>query len=104
MLSSHNILSPANGQPIAIPSQDIVLGCYYLTSSKRGTKGEGRAFANIDEDVSPWKTAWWNGSRQIFLRYTGPLMDLTTQYDDQAVMRAECGRSRTNSSTPRSAA
>src|SRR5512132_652441 len=44
MLSSHNILSPANGQPIAIPSQDIVLGCYYLTTAKRGTKGEGRIF------------------------------------------------------------
>ena len=41
MLSSNNILSPANGQPIAIPSQDIVLGCYYLTKEKKGTKGEG---------------------------------------------------------------
>ena len=47
MLSSNNILSPANGQPIAIPSQDIVLGCYYLTKEKKGTKGEGRAFASM---------------------------------------------------------
>ena len=44
MLSSHNILSPANGQPIAIPSQDIVLGCYYLTKAKKGTKGRGARF------------------------------------------------------------
>jgi DNA-directed RNA polymerase subunit beta' len=50
MLSSNNILSPANGQPIAVPSQDIVLGCYYLTKEKSGTKGEGRAFAS-KEDV-----------------------------------------------------
>ena len=50
MLASNNILSPANGQPIAIPSQDIVLGCYYLTKEKKGTKGEGRAFA-CSEDV-----------------------------------------------------
>ena len=46
MMASNNILSPASGQPIAIPSQDIVLGCYYLTKSKAGAKGEGRAFAS----------------------------------------------------------
>src|SRR5207342_1317059 len=49
MLSANNILSPANGQPIAVPSQDVVLGCYYLTKEKRGTKGEGRAFASGDD-------------------------------------------------------
>ena len=47
MMSSNNILSPASGQPIAMPSQDIVLGCYYLTKSKAGAKGEGRAFASL---------------------------------------------------------
>mgnify|MGYP003346246558 CR=1 FL=1 len=49
MLSSNNILSPAHGAPIAIPSQDIVLGCYYLTKAKSGAKGEGRAFGNADD-------------------------------------------------------
>jgi len=48
-LSSNNILSPAHGAPIAIPSQDIVLGCYYLTKAKSGAKGEGRAFGNPDD-------------------------------------------------------
>ena len=42
MLSPNNILSPANGMPIAAPSQDIVLGCYYLTKSRTGEKGEGK--------------------------------------------------------------
>ena len=42
MMSSKNILSPANGTPIAVPSQDIVLGCYYLTKAKPGAKGEGK--------------------------------------------------------------
>src|SRR5581483_6784571 len=42
MLSSNNILSPAAGQPIAGPSQDIVLGCYYLTRAQEGAEGEGR--------------------------------------------------------------
>ncbi len=49
MLASHNILSPASGQPITVPTQDMVLGIYYLTKAKPGAKGEGRAFANIDE-------------------------------------------------------
>ena len=51
MLSSNNILSPSNGAPIAVPSQDIVLGCYYLTKSKPGAKGEGRAFGNTDDVI-----------------------------------------------------
>jgi len=49
MLSSHNILHPANGKPIAIPSQDMVLGSYYLTRQRTGAKGEGRKFGNIKE-------------------------------------------------------
>src|ERR1700692_4362839 len=49
MLASHNILSPASGQPITVPTQDMVLGLYYLTKGKPGAKGEGRVFANIEE-------------------------------------------------------
>src|SRR3989337_2708022 len=49
MLSTQNLLSPASGQPIAVPSQDMVLGCYYLTKAKAGAKGEGRAFGNTDD-------------------------------------------------------
>ena len=51
MLSSHNILHPANGQPIAVPSQDMVLGCYYLTRPKKGDKGEGKTFSSIEEGL-----------------------------------------------------
>ena len=49
MMSSNNILSPASGAPIAVPSQDIVLGCYYLTKARAGAKGEGRVFGNEDD-------------------------------------------------------
>jgi DNA-directed RNA polymerase subunit beta' len=49
MLSSNNILSPANGSPIIVPSQDIVLGLYYMTRGKDGCKGEGKLFANPGE-------------------------------------------------------
>jgi DNA-directed RNA polymerase subunit beta' len=46
MLSANNILSPAHGAPIAVPTQDMVLGLYYLTKARKGTKGEGRKFAS----------------------------------------------------------
>ena len=49
MLSSHNILHPANGEPIAVPSQDMVLGCYYLTRPKESVQGEGKIFGSIEE-------------------------------------------------------
>ncbi len=49
MLSSHNILHPANGKPISVPSQDMVLGCYYLTRPMKDVKGEGKSFSSIDE-------------------------------------------------------
>ncbi len=49
MISSNNILHPASGQPIAVPSQDIVLGCFYLTSVKKGVKGEGKLFSDPEE-------------------------------------------------------
>ena len=49
MMSTNNILSPANGKPIIVPSQDIVLGLYYLTIEREGVLGEGMAFANVGE-------------------------------------------------------
>ncbi len=49
MLSSNNILSPANGEPIIVPSQDIVLGLYYMTREKVGARGEGMAFSDVKE-------------------------------------------------------
>lgn len=51
MLSSHNILHPANGKPLAIPSQDMVLGSYYLTRQRKGCKGEGKSFGSFDEVI-----------------------------------------------------
>jgi len=49
MMSTNNILSPANGEPIIVPSQDVVLGLYYMTRALQNKKGEGMAFANIAE-------------------------------------------------------
>ena len=49
MLSSHNLLLPANGEPVVGPSKDMVMGCHYMTVEKPGAKGEGKIFANTEE-------------------------------------------------------
>src|SRR5262249_53942726 len=49
MMSTNNILSPANGRPIIVPSQDIVLGLYYMTRDRAFARGEGRKFSNFEE-------------------------------------------------------
>jgi len=49
MMSSNNILSPANGDPIIVPTQDVVLGLYYMTRALENARGEGMVFANIEE-------------------------------------------------------
>jgi DNA-directed RNA polymerase subunit beta' len=89
MLSSNNILSPAHGAPIAIPSQDIVLGCYYLTKAKSGAKGEGRAFGNAEDVMLALEAGELETLSPIRLRYTGELQDLTAARDDQDVLHTE---------------
>lgn len=64
MLSSNNILSPANGEPIIVPSQDIVLGLYYATRDKVNARGEGMAFA----DISEVKRAYESGKADLHAR------------------------------------
>ena len=49
MMSTNNVLSPANGAPIIVPSQDMVLGLYYVTMEREGMKGEGMSFSSIEE-------------------------------------------------------
>ena len=50
MFAPNNIISPSSGEPIAVPSQDMVMGCFYMTKKQRaGEKGEGKIFSNIDK-------------------------------------------------------
>jgi DNA-directed RNA polymerase subunit beta' len=62
MMSSNNILSPANGDPIIVPSQDVVLGLYYMTRERVGAKGEGMAFSDVHEVHRAYE------SRQVHLQ------------------------------------
>jgi DNA-directed RNA polymerase subunit beta' len=89
MLASQNILSPASGQPITTPTQDMVLGMYYLTKAKPGAKGEGRAFANIDEVLLALEMGAVETLTPIRLRYSGAVIDLVSAYDDQDVTHTE---------------
>jgi len=58
MMASNNILSPANGEPIIVPSQDVVLGLYYMTRDRVGAPGEGSLFAGIDEARRAYETGY----------------------------------------------
>jgi DNA-directed RNA polymerase subunit beta' len=78
MLSSHNVLHPANGKPISIPSQDMVLGCYYLTRPKTGTLGEGKSFGSIDEVLIAFENKMVNMHAIINLRHDGKWYKETT--------------------------
>jgi len=89
MMSSNNILSPANGAPVAVPSQDIVLGCYYLTKAKPGARGEGRVFGNGDDVILALEAGELETLTPIRLRLTGELLDLTVARDDQDVLHTE---------------
>src|ERR1022692_107331 len=89
MLASHNILSPASGHPITVPTQDMVLGLYYLTKAKKGGKGEGRVFANTEEILMALEAKEVETLSPIRLRYTGKVLDMTTAYDDQDLTHTE---------------
>ncbi|MEO1083511.1 MAG: DNA-directed RNA polymerase subunit beta', partial [Acidobacteriota bacterium] len=89
MLASNNLLSPANGKPLAVPSQDLVLGGYYLTLEKQGSKGEGRIFHDFDAVILALEAGEMETQTRIRVRYSGALIDLTKQYSDQDVVHAE---------------
>jgi DNA-directed RNA polymerase subunit beta' len=89
MLSSNNILSPANGDPIIVPSQDIVLGLYYITREKVGARGEGSLFTNIAE-VS---RAYDSGEVEVSARITVRIKEY--EVDDDGEKREKIARHQT---------
>ena len=85
MLASNNVLSPANGEPIIVPSQDIVLGLYYLTRDKINGRGEGMAFANVSEVSRAYETRQVELASRISVRLKE--WELDDQGEFQPVMR-----------------
>jgi len=77
MLSSNNILSPANGDPIIVPTQDIVLGLYYMARSVFGSRGEGKVFANPEEVRSAYDADEVDLHARIVVRIDGRRVETT---------------------------
>ena len=77
MMSVNNLLSPANGRPIVTPSQDMVLGIYYLSKGKRGGKGEGMVFSNPDELEYAFAVGVVEEHAWIKIRIDGKLLETT---------------------------
>ena len=89
MLSARNILSPAHGRPLTVPSQDLVLGGYYLTMAKQGAKGEGKVFGDFESVLLAHHEGAVETHTPIRVRYSGELINLETQGDSQSVVHAE---------------
>ncbi|MGO8988347.1 MAG: DNA-directed RNA polymerase subunit beta' [bacterium] len=77
MMSTNNILSPANGKPIIIPTQDIVLGIYYMTRERPYVKGEGKAFSNSEEVRIAYDANEVDLHARIKVRLDGELVETT---------------------------
>ena len=77
MMSINNILSPANGRPLTIPSQDMVLGCYWLTQERPGAKGEGKVLYSPEEVRIAYDAGELDEQAKIKVRIQGALVDTT---------------------------
>ncbi len=77
MVSSTNILKPSTGEPIVAPTQDMVLGCYYLTKAMAGKKGENSVFSNVQEAVFAQQGGHVHLQANIKCRYKGEIVETT---------------------------
>ena len=68
MLSANNILKPQDGKPVVSPTQDMVLGCYYLTIVREGSKGEGMVFTDVDEALMAYETGYISLQAKVKIR------------------------------------
>ena len=93
MMSTNNILAPANGEPIIVPSQDVVLGLYYITRDRINAKGEGMAFVDIDEVMRAYRTGAVDLHARVKVRvhekYTD---DEGVEYDNKFLADTTVGR------------
>jgi DNA-directed RNA polymerase subunit beta' len=89
MLASNNVLSPANGEPIIVPSQDIVLGLYYMTRDKAGALGEGAMFSNVSEALRAYHAKQVDLQAQVMVRINEVTLD------DKAQRVEKCTRYQT---------
>ncbi|MEY8282498.1 DNA-directed RNA polymerase subunit beta' [Lachnospiraceae bacterium 50-23] len=81
LLSPNNLLKPSDGGPVAVPSQDMVLGIYYLTQEREGALGEGKVFKNVNEAILAYENGAVTLHSRIKVRVTKTLADGSTKSD-----------------------
>ncbi|MDY4027692.1 MAG: DNA-directed RNA polymerase subunit beta' [Butyrivibrio crossotus] len=89
LLSPNNLLKPSDGGPVAVPSQDMVLGIYYLTQERPGALGEGKSFKNVNEAILAYENGIITLHSKINVRVTKTLEDGTVKRD---VINSTLGR------------
>ncbi len=77
MLATNNILAPSSGKPIAVPSQDMVMGCYYMTKERRGEKGEGKIFSSKNQLITAYQSKQVETHALVKVRIDGELVETT---------------------------
>ena len=77
MLATNNILAPSSGKPIAVPSQDMVMGCYYMTKERKGEKGEGKIFSNKNQLITAHQSKQVDTHALVKVRIDGELIETT---------------------------
>ncbi|GHU85437.1 DNA-directed RNA polymerase subunit beta' [Clostridia bacterium] len=75
MLAANNLLKPSDGKPVVVPTQDMVLGIYYLTQERKGEKGEGYLYKNVDEAIMAYSSGYLGLHAKIKVRLTKELDD-----------------------------
>jgi DNA-directed RNA polymerase subunit beta' len=87
MLSSNNILSPANGKPLAVPTQDMILGFYYLTFTKRNLNGENMIFPSFKDVLQAYEQNKVDLNARIRVKYIGTIKNMDTySFDPQDIV------------------
>ncbi|MFV2000943.1 MAG: DNA-directed RNA polymerase subunit beta' [Acidimicrobiia bacterium] len=115
MLSSNNVLSPANGRPIVTPSQDMIIGMYYLSAYVEDAKGAGRAFSSVDEAMMAYelgdislhapiklRVGWLGGEAELHAQLKPLLKDLIEDepVDPKGLTETTLGRALINGAFP----
>ena len=78
MLAPNNIISPSNGQPIAVPSQDMVMGCYYMTKDKAGARGEGKSYSNKEQVLTAYQNDVLDTHAVVKVRINNEMINTTS--------------------------
>ncbi|MDR2930295.1 MAG: DNA-directed RNA polymerase subunit beta' [Propionibacteriaceae bacterium] len=102
MLSTNNILKPADGRPVTMPNQDMVIGHYFLTLDRPGAVGEGRAFASVEEAQMAFDRREIVVGSKVKIRLVGyePPAGVTAREDGSFVLETTLGRALFNQSLP----